>query len=143
MSYTIVQIVHLLAAIMFLGFVFTDVVILPIIKKKLGIEEYQKIKQVIGQKAIRIFPLTLLVIILSGGYMFSKYINTSAGLVETSLQKFLLIKVILALLIVSGVIYSLSCKILKKTPISFMKYFHHIVLLLGFFIVVFAKLMFT
>lgn len=142
MSYSIVQLIHLFAAIMFLGYIFTDVVILPALKRKLGNDEYIKIKQIIGKRAVKIFPITLLIIILSGGYMFSKYVNSVDGFFDTSLQKLLFIKLVLALVIVLGVVYSLSCKFLKKTPFAFMKNFHHYALFLGILIVILAKIMF-
>jgi hypothetical protein len=50
----------------------------------------------------------------------------------------------LALIIVLGVLYNLYTKLMKKPKHPFMQeHFHKLVLVLGFFIVVLAKLMFT
>lgn len=143
MEYTLVLIIHLLCAIIFIGFVFADLFVLPAMKKVLDEEEYQKVTNAISSRARMIFPLSVLILVLSGGYMFSKYINSQDGMFNSSLQIFLLIKVILALIIVSGILYSLSRKILRKQPHPIMKHFHKFVLILGIAIVVLAKFMFV
>ena len=143
MSYTIVLIIHLLGAIIFLGFVFADVIVLPAMKKVLNDEEHQNVMNSISNRARKIFPLTVLILILSGGFMLSKYINSELGIFNSSLQILLVIKFLLASIIASGIIYSLSCKFLKKTPNPIMKHFHKFVLVVGIVIVVLAKVMFV
>ena len=61
---------------------------------------------VISARAKMFFPLSLLILILSGGYMFTKYTNSEFS----SLQFLLLLKVLLALTIASGLVYSLVIK---------------------------------
>ncbi len=142
--YPYANIIHLLLAIIFLGYVFTDTVMISALKDKFGKDTDQKINQTLGAKSFKIFPLSLLVIVLTGGMMMSKYINSDAGLFETTLQKLLVIKIILALIIVLGVLYNLYTKLTKKPKHPFMQeHFHKLVLVLGFFIVVLAKLMFV
>ncbi len=142
--YPYANIIHLLLAIIFLGYVFTDTVMISALKDKFGKDTDQKINQTLGAKSFKIFPLSLLVIVLTGGMMMSKYINSNAGLFETTLQKLLVIKITLALIIVLGVLYNLYTKLMKKPKHPFMQeHFHKLVLVLGFFIVVLAKLMFT
>ncbi|MBP7769605.1 MAG: hypothetical protein KA055_00630 [Aliarcobacter sp.] len=143
MEYTVVLIVHLLCAIIFLGFVFADLFILPSMKKVLDEQEYQKVMGVISARAKMFFPLSLLVLILSGGYMFAKYINFELGIFNSSLQLLLVLKVLLALAIAFGVVYSLVSKLFKKTPHSIMKHFHKFVLVSGLLIVILAKSMFV
>ncbi len=142
--YPYANIIHLVLAIMFLGYVFSDVVLISSLKEKFGEQTNKEINQTLGAKSFKIFPLSLLVIVLSGGMMMSKYINSNAGFFETSLQKLLVIKIVLALMIVLGVLYNLYTKISKKPKHSFMQdHFHKLVLVLGFFIVVLAKAMFV
>ena len=143
MEYTVVLIVHLLCAIIFLGFVFADLFILPAMKKVLDEQEHQKVMGVISARAKMFFPLSLLILILSGGYMFTKYINFELGMFNSPLQFLLLLKVLLALAIAFGVIYSLLTKLFKKTPHPIMKHFHKFVLVSGLCIVILAKFMFT
>lgn len=143
MSYTIVLIIHLLGAIIFLGFVFADVIVLPAMKKVLNDEEHQNVMNSISNRARKIFPITVLILILSGGFMLSKYINSDAGIFNSPLQILLVIKFLLASIIASGIVYSLSCKFLKKAPNPIMKHFHKFVLVVGIVIVVLAKVMFV
>ena len=142
MEYTLVQIIHLFCAIIFIGFVFTDLFVLPVMKKVLKEDEYQKVNVAISSRARMIFPLSLLTLLLSGGYMIAKYINLELGVFNSNLQLLLILKVFLAVLIASGVVYSLVNKIFKKTPHPIMKHFHKFVLFSGIIIIILAKVMF-
>ena len=142
MEYTLVQIIHLFCAIIFIGFVFTDLFVLPVMKKVLNEDEYQKVNVAISSRARMIFPLSLLTLLLSGGYMIAKYINSELGVFNSNLQLLLILKVFLAVLIASGVVYSLVNKIFKKTPHPIMKHFHKFVLFSGIIIIILAKVMF-
>ena len=142
MEYTLVQIIHLFCAIIFIGFVFTDLFVLPVMKKVLKEDEYQKVNVAISSRARMIFPLSLLTLLLSGGYMIAKYINSESGVFNSNLQLLLILKVFLAVLIASGVVYSLVNKIFKKTPHPIMKHFHKFVLFSGIIIIILAKVMF-
>lgn len=142
--YPFANIVHLVLAIMFLGYVFSDVVLISSLKEKVSKETNKEINQTLGTKSFKIFPLSLLVIVLSGGMMMSRYINSNAGVFETSLQKLLMLKITLALIIVLGVVYNLYTKLTNKPKHPFMQeHFHKVVLVLGFFIVLLAKWMFV
>ena len=142
MEYTLVQIIHLFCAIIFIGFVFTDLFVLTDMKKVLKEDEYQKVNVAISSRARMIFPLSLLTLLLSGGYMIAKYINSELGVFNSNLQLLLILKVFLAVLIASGVVYSLVNKIFKKTPHPIMKHFHKFVLFSGIIIIILAKVMF-
>lgn len=143
MEYTIALIIHVLCAIIFLGFVFTDVVVLTAVKKTMGKEMHEKVMNAIIKRGIKIFPPIVLLLIATGGFMFTKYINSQAGMFNTSLQQLLMLKVFLVLLIILGVIYSLYTKFTNTKPVAFMEHFHTYTLIAGFFIVVLAKYMFV
>jgi hypothetical protein len=143
MEYTLVQIIHLLCAIIFIGFIFADVVIFPVIKNKLGEETYTNTINAIVSRGLKIYPPIVLILIASGGYMFTKYINSELGVFNTPLQWILLLKLLLVLLIVLGVIYTMYCKLTKKEPVAFMQRFHLYALILSIAIVILAKLMFV
>lgn len=143
MAYTIALTIHLFCAIIFIGFVFADVLVLPAMKKVLNEEEHQKVTNAISARARAIFPASVLILVLSGGFMLSKYINSELGAFNTSLQQLLMLKVVVALVIVSGILYSLSRKLFKKQPHPIMKHFHKFVLVCGVVIVVLAKFMFV
>lgn len=143
MEYTIALIIHVMCAIIFLGFVFTDVVVLTAVKKTMGAQIHEKVMNAIIKRGIKIFPPVVLLLIATGGFMFTKYINSQAGVFNTSLQQLLMVKVFLVVLIILGVIYSLYTKFTNTKPVAFMEHFHTLVLIAGFFIVVIAKYMFV
>ncbi|RXJ96923.1 copper resistance protein CopD [Arcobacter sp. AHV-9/2010] len=142
MEYLLIQTVHLLCAIIFVGFIFADIFIFPAVKKKLGQEAYDKMISAIVGRGIIIYPLVVVVLISSGIYMFTNYINKELGYFNSSLQILLWIKLFLVLLIILGVVYTIFCKLAKIEPIAFMRHFHTYALLLSIAIVVIAKLMF-
>lgn len=143
MEYTLVLVLHLFCAIIFIGFVFADVVVLPAMKKVLSQSEHEKVMAAISSRARMIFPLSVLTLVLSGGYMITKYVNSEVGFISTSLQQLLWLKVLIALVIVAGIVYSLFCKITKKASHPMMKHFHKFVLLMGIIIIFLAKFMFV
>ena len=62
--YPYVQILHLFFAIIFLGYVFFDVIILGFLKDKFG-SNFQNVKQTIGARAIKIMPVCILGLFLT------------------------------------------------------------------------------
>jgi len=141
--YPFANIIHLILAIIFLGYVFSDVFIISAISKVLKGDTKKEVNQTLGKISFKIFPLSLLIIILTGGMMMSKYINSSAGMFQTDMQKIFMFKIVLALVIVLGVLSNLFVKYTGRTKSNFMtNHFHKLVLVLGFFIVVSAKYMF-
>ncbi len=141
--YPYAHIIHLILAIMFLGYVFSDLAVISALKGKFDKENQQKINQSLGKRSFKIFPVTLLFLVLTGGMMMSKYINATAGFAETNLQKILLFKITLVTVIVIGVGSNLYHKFSGTPKSDFMQnHFHKLVIVLGFFIVVAAKMMF-
>ena len=141
--YPYTHIIHLILAIMFLGYVFTDLAVISALKGKFDKENQQKVNQSLGKRSFKIFPLTLLFLVLTGGMMMSKYLNSTAGFFETNLQKILVFKILLVLIIVAGVGSNLYVKFTGGTKSHFMNnHFHKLVIVLGLFIVIAAKMMF-
>lgn len=143
MEYTFVLIIHLLCAIIFIGFIFADVVVFPAVKNKYGEEFHTNMIEAIVGRGLKIYPPIVLILMGTGGYMFTKYANSNLGFFDTPLQILLMIKLFFVLLIVLGVIYTMYCKLTKKEPVGFMNYFHTYALILGIAIVILAKLMFV
>ena len=141
--YPYAHIIHLILAIMFLGYVFTDLAVISALKGKFDKENQQKVNQSLGKRSFKIFPLTLLFLVLTGGMMMSKYINSTAGFADTNLQKILLFKIALVTIIVIGVGSNLYIKFTGGTKSNFMQnHFHKLIIVLGVFIVIAAKAMF-
>ena len=140
--YPYAQIIHLFCAIIFVGYLFFDVIILRAASKKMPPELAQKAKQAIGSVAVRIMPICLLLLVLTGGMMMSHWVGSKAGgYFETNLQIAFMIKFFLAMVIVAAVIVNLSCKFIFKRP-SPLGNIHPIALTLAVIIVLLAKVMF-
>lgn len=129
--YPYAQIIHLFCAIIFVGYLFFDVIILRAASKKMPPELAQKAKQAIGSVAVRIMPICLLLLVLTGGMMISNWTD----------NKVFMIKFCLAMVIVAAVIVNLSCKFIFKRP-SPLGNIHPIALTLAVAIVLLAKVMF-
>ncbi len=141
--YPFAHIIHLILAIIFLGYVFSDLAIISTVTKKFTPEINKEINQTLGKRSFKIFPLSLLVLVVTGGIMMSRYINSNAGLFNTDLQKILVFKIALVSIIVLGVLSNLFVKFTGRKKSNFMQnHFHKLVIILGLFIVVSAKLMF-
>ena len=143
MEYTLILIIHLLSAIIFIGFIFADVIVFPAVKNKLGVEFHKNMIEAIVGRGLKIYPTIVILLMATGGYMFTKYSNSELGYFSSNMQILLMIKVFFVLLIVLGVVYTMYCKLTKKEPVAFMNYFHTYALVLGIAIVVIAKLMFV
>lgn len=136
-------VIHTLCAVIFLGFLFCDIVLLTPVRRVLGDEFADKMWSVIMPRGRKIMPLCVLLLVLTGGAMMTRWVGPSLGWFGTNLQILLSVKIILALLIVAMVALSLTYHFLlpnKTNPIG--KIIHPVALALGFFIVVFAKLAF-
>lgn len=129
---------HLLCAIVFLGFIFVDVVLLSVLKRRLGESALQEMMK----RGVKIMPICVLLLVLTGGAMMSFYLNFEVGFWETNLQKLLITKIALALVIVGFVLNALFFRLVLKKPNPLGHITHKIVLVLGFFIVVLAKFAF-
>lgn len=141
--YPVFLVIHTLCAIIFLGFIFCDVVLLTPIRKVLGDKIADRVWEVILKRGTKIMPLCVLLLVISGGAMMTRWIGVEKGFFDTSLQTLLSIKIILALLIVAMVVVSLSFKFIftkYKNPLA--DIIHPAALILGFFIVVLAKIAF-
>ena len=140
--YPYAQIIHLFCAIIFVGYLFFDVIILRAASKKMPPELAQKAKQAIGSVAVKIMPICVLLLVLTGGMMMSNWVGSKAGgYFETNLQIAFMIKFCLAMVIVAAVIVNLSCKFIFKRP-SPLGNIHPIALTLEVAIVLLAKVMF-
>ncbi len=141
--YPYIHIIHLLLAIIFIGYVFTDLFVISALKGKFDKETEQKINKFMGGRSFKIFPFSLLILVLTGGMMMSRYINSTAGVFETDLQKILMFKIALASVIALGVLSNLYVRFTKGTKSNFMQHhFHKLVIVLGLLIVISAKAMF-
>lgn len=135
--YSIFLVIHLLCAIAFVGYLFFDVVILNIVKKK--IDHFENFKNSISKVVTKIMPFIVLILFISGGAMAGKYFISP---VNSMLQFLLLTKIVLAFCIFTLIIFSLSFYFIVKKPNPIGKFIHPVVFTLCIMIVLLAKFMF-
>ncbi len=133
--------IHLLCAIIFLGFIFTDVVLLSILERQFGKPALEPMMR----RGRKIMPSCVVLLVITGGAMMTRYLDFGSGfegLFGTPLQTLLSIKIALTLGIVCLVINAFFHRLVLKKPNPLGDYTHKIALVFGFFIVVFAKFAF-
>ncbi|MBZ7985043.1 copper resistance protein CopD [Campylobacter sp. Cr9] len=140
--YPFALIIHVFCAIIFVGYLFFDVVIFSKAKKNLKQELRTEVQEVITKKAIKIMPICVLLLLLTGGMMMSKWVGSQIGYFDTTFQQIFMLKVFFACLIFIMVALSLSYKFILKKPNPLNKIIHPLALTLAILIVLCAKLMF-
>lgn len=139
--YPVFLIIHLFCAIIFVGYLFYDVVFVKIAKKqflKKNLDPHPFF-EVIDGVISQFMPKIVLLLFLSGGLMVSRYF---VGTHFETLQILLITKIILASLILLLIVISLSCHYIFKCKNPLGKHIHSIVLSLAIVIILLAKLMF-
>jgi hypothetical protein len=96
MSHSLLITLHLYAAILFVGTVFFEVLILEGIRKPLGREAMRAVELAIGQRARRIMPFVMIVLFGAGIGMAWQFRASLAHPLASSFATLLWIKIILA-----------------------------------------------
>lgn len=97
MSHFVLVTLHLFAAIMFVGTVFFEVLILEAIRKPVGREAMRTVEIEIGRRARRLMPFVILVLYGAGIAMAWQYRDALAHPFESSFATLLSLKILLAL----------------------------------------------
>lgn len=127
--YPYLLILHIFCAIIFVGYLFLDVVLSNDLDSAL-------------KPIARFLPLSFLLLLLSGGAMISQHINSDIGFFATHTQQFLVIKALIALVLASLVVFSLFYAYVLKKPSPLRKVIHPIALSASVVIIIMAKLAF-
>jgi len=96
-TYTIIHTIHLYAAFIYGGFLFTDNLFMSKMGKSLSPEEAQKARQAIMKHVRKVVPPALIVTVLTGIYMFSQVFGEIPPEGMTRFQILLSIKAFLGL----------------------------------------------
>ena len=141
--YPYVLTIHLICAIIFVGFLFFDVVVFNRLRSVLG-DDFERLKNAIVSRGVKIYPLAVLGLLLSGGMMMSSWVGSKAGgYFSSPMQQLFMLKVALAFIIFAGVAFSIFNRLSKRPSPNFMKrHFHTLACVLAFAIVILAKAMF-
>lgn len=96
MSYGLLLVLHLLAAIAFVGTVFFEVVMLQGIRRHVPHEVLKTVEQAIGNRAVRIMPWVLLLLYAAGAGLAWHYRVALADPLASSFAFLLTLKIALA-----------------------------------------------
>lgn len=141
MDYFLVVLVHILCAIIFVGYVFFDACIYPMAKKYCDEESMKKVKKAYARGGAKVFGLAFILLILSGIHLASNYIGGDNGWFTSGFQIILLFKIFLLIFMCLITFISIFWVFVLKKPDPFGKYSHLIGLVLCVIIVVCAKAM--
>jgi hypothetical protein len=115
MEHQIIVLIHLIGAILFVGALALEVIVLEPIKKYIGEEIFQKFEFYLFRRIKRTYWVGVLPIYVTGFYMYSRYIDgygSFGALIATDFGKLLTLKLIIAI----GLLF-----IFAAAPFLFMK----------------------
>lgn len=106
MPYFLMHILHLLAAILFIGTVFFEVLILEFVRKPAGRYSMLKVESAIGQRARRLMPFVLLLLYGAGIGLAYPYRELLAHPFESRFGLLLSLKILLALSVLGHFLFA-------------------------------------
>lgn len=142
MIHAVLITLHLFAAIMFVGTVFFEVLILEGIRKPVGRETMRTVELAIGQRARRLMPFVILILYIAGISMAWRYHEALAHPFASSFATLLWIKIVLALSVLAHFITVMTLSGTGRLKSRHFKLIHVSVFIHVVLIVFLAKAMF-
>lgn len=109
-TYAILQFLHLLCALLFVGTVFFEVLILESVRRHVPREVMRQVESGIGLRARRLMPWVLLVLYGSGIGMAWRYRGLLAHPLESSFALMLTAKIVLALSVLGHFLFAMHSR---------------------------------
>ncbi|NYT67500.1 CopD family copper resistance protein [Pusillimonas noertemannii] len=106
MDYFTLLVLHLFAAILFVGTVFFEVLMLEGIRRHVPREAMRAVESAIGQRARRLMPFAIIILYGAGLGMAWRYHTVLAQPFESTLGTLLSLKILLALSVLGHFIYA-------------------------------------
>jgi len=142
MNHAALVTVHLFAAIMFVGTVFFEVLILEGIRKPVGRETMRTVEIAIGRRARRIMPFVMIALYGAGVSMAWQYRDALAHPFGSSFATLLWLKIVLALSVLAHFITAITLLTTGRLKSRHFKIIHISVFCHVVLIVFLAKAMF-
>lgn len=142
MTHFVLVTLHLFAAIMFVGTVFFEVLILEGIRKPLGRDIMRKVEMSIGRRARRVMPWAIIVLYGAGISMAWEYRDALAHPAGSHFAILLWIKIAIAISILFHFLTAITASALQKLKSRHFKWIHISVFVHMIAIVFIAKAMF-
>ncbi|WP_397473561.1 CopD family copper resistance protein [Pusillimonas sp.] len=142
MDYFLLLLFHLFAAILFVGTVFFEVLMLEGIRRHVPRDAMRAVESAIGQRARRIMPFAIVILYAAGVGMAWRYRTVLAQPFDSTLGTLLSLKILLALSVLGHFIYAVRMGALgrlksRQSRLIHLSVFVHVVV-----IVFLAKAMF-
>lgn len=142
MSHFVLITLHLFAAIMFVGTVFFEVLVLEHIRKPVGHEVMRTVEGAIGRRARQVMPFVIAVLYAAGIAMAWQYRDVLSHPFDSSFATLLSIKIVLAISVLIHFITAVTLGLRGKLRSRQVKLIHASVFIHVVLIVVLAKAMF-
>lgn len=142
MGHLVLVILHLFAAIFFVGTVFFEVTILEAIRKPVGREAMRTLESAIGQRARRVMPFVILILYSAGIAMAWQYRDALAHPFDSDFATLLALKIALALSVLGHFITAVTLGARGKLRSRQVRFIHISVFIHVVLIVILAKAMF-
>ena len=97
MTFILIKTIHLFAAFIYGGFLFTDNLFCTKIQRTYGEEKYKEIRESFMKYVRKVVPPSLIVLVLTGVYLFPQVFGTVGEDGLTWFQKVMLLKAVLGL----------------------------------------------
>jgi len=142
MNYLTLLLLHLFAAIFFVGTVFFEVLMLEGVRRHVPKDVMRAIESAIGKRARRIMPWVILVLYGAGLGLALRYTGVLANPFDSTLGTLLTLKIVLALSVLGHFIYAVRMGSQGKLKSSLSRNIHFSVFAHVLVIVFLAKAMF-
>ena len=142
MPYFLLLLLHLFAAIMFVGTVFFEVLMLEFIRKPVGRDCMRTVETAIGRRARRFMPFVILALYGAGIGLAWQYRDVLAHPLESRFATLLAIKIVLALSVLGHFLTAVTASARGKLKSRHFKWIHYSVFAHMIGIVFLAKAMF-
>ena len=141
-SHFVLVTLHLFVAIMFVGTVFFEVLILEAIRKPVGRDAIRTVEAAIGRRVRRVMPFVMAILYGTGIALAWQYRDELAHPFESSFATLLAIKIVLALSVLAHFITAITLSARGKLRSRHFKLIHLSVFCHVVLIVFLAKAMF-
>lgn len=142
MSYPVLLTLHLFGALMFVGTVFFEVLILESVREQVSRRAMTEVEQAIGRRARRLMPWVVVMLYGAGIAMAWNYRAVLAHPTQSTFGGLLALKIVLALSVLGHFIRAVSWSASGKMTLPRSRFIHWSVLAHMVGIVILAKAMF-
>lgn len=140
--YGILLTIHLLCAIIFVGAVFFEVLVIEPLEKQLPAEMGKLIADAIPRHVRKFMPVVVALLFITGGMMYWVHYSTRPDLFHTTFGILLTIKASLAIVVLGIFISAIRASFKGTMDLCRFRYTHRVIAVLMLAIVLLAKGMF-